>query len=243
MEGPALHEEPQELASTDRHAVYRCFAADGQLLYIGTSGAFGRRLAAHAQKIWFLEVRGITLEWYPDDRSAEAAERRAIHVEQPKYNVVHKNGRLCPVPGAVRPAITATPPRPSRPVVERRIAFARALDRASGEGVTPRELIFASGIGRSHAHQLLIALLDAGVIVRVARGCYRVIPGRSAEAAMSDGRLPMRKIAIAAIVALALYLIARHPHSIGTFTHTYTHSHTHHRSARFTGTSQRTGQR
>ena len=53
----------------------------------------------------------------------------------------------------------------------------------------------------------------------------------------------MRKLAIVTIVALAVYLIARHPHSIGTFVHTYTHSHTHHRSARFTGTGQRTGQR
>jgi hypothetical protein len=53
----------------------------------------------------------------------------------------------------------------------------------------------------------------------------------------------MRKVAIVAIAALAVYLIVRHPHSIGTFVHTYTHSHTHHRSARITGTSQRTGTR
>jgi len=53
----------------------------------------------------------------------------------------------------------------------------------------------------------------------------------------------MRRLAILAIAALAVYLIARHPHSISTFTHTLTHSHTNHRSTRFTGTSQRTGQR
>jgi hypothetical protein len=53
----------------------------------------------------------------------------------------------------------------------------------------------------------------------------------------------MRRLAILAVVALVLYLLARHPDSIGTFTHTLTHSHTNHRSARFTGSSQRTGQR
>jgi|SRR5215472_229369 len=78
------------LVHTTRHAVYRCYSDRGELLYVGTSGRFGKRLAAHAEKAWFLEVRGITLEWYPDELEAGLAERRAIHVEHPRYNVVHK---------------------------------------------------------------------------------------------------------------------------------------------------------
>ena len=45
------------------------------------------RLASHAEKVWFQQVRGITLEWYADELSARNAERRAIHVEHPKYNI------------------------------------------------------------------------------------------------------------------------------------------------------------
>lgn len=43
-----------DAALCDRQAVYRCFGADRRLLYVGTTGNFGRRIADHAQKIWFL---------------------------------------------------------------------------------------------------------------------------------------------------------------------------------------------
>lgn len=39
----------------------------------------------------------------------------------------------------------------------------------------------------------------------------------------------MRKLAVLAMITLAVYLIARHPGSLGTFVHTYTHSRRHHR--------------
>ena len=190
MEESASLEGPQEPISLERYAVYRCFAADGRLLYVGTSGLFGRRLADHAQKIWFLEVRGITLEWYPSGKAAEAAERRAIHVEQPKYNLIHKNGRLCPLPGATRKPAAQPPTPPLSPVAVRKVEFARALDNATGKGVSPRALMLASGLGRTFIHELLGALVEGGVIVQVARGCYRTMPGQSAEAAVSSGRIP-----------------------------------------------------
>src|SRR5215469_10758085 len=93
MSESALALSPELLINTERHAVYRCYSDHGELLYVGTTGQLGKRLAAHAQKVWFLQVRGITLEWYLDEFEAGAAERRAIHVEHPKYNVVHKNTR------------------------------------------------------------------------------------------------------------------------------------------------------
>jgi hypothetical protein len=82
---------PELQGQAARHAVYRCYSDLGELLYVGTSGRFGKRLAAHAEKAWFLEVRGITLEWYASELEATKAERRAIHVEHPKYNVLHKD--------------------------------------------------------------------------------------------------------------------------------------------------------
>jgi len=79
------------LGSIERYAVYRCYSVSGQLLYIGETGDLGKRLADHAKKLWFVQVRGITLEWYADELEALKAERRAIHVEHPEYNVVHRN--------------------------------------------------------------------------------------------------------------------------------------------------------
>ena len=82
---------PIELQSNvERYALYRCYSDQGVLLYVGQSGELGRRLARHAQKVWFLEVRGITLEWYADELSALNAEHRAIYVERPKYNLQSK---------------------------------------------------------------------------------------------------------------------------------------------------------
>jgi predicted GIY-YIG superfamily endonuclease len=78
------------LGSVERYAVYRCYSDSGQLLYVGETGDLGKRLADHATKLWFVQVRGITLEWYADELEALKAERRAIHVEHPKYNKQHR---------------------------------------------------------------------------------------------------------------------------------------------------------
>ncbi len=86
------------LGQMERYAVYRCYSDQGELLYVGQSGNLGRRLARHAQKIWFLHVRGITLEWYADELDALKAERRAIHVEHPKYNIQHRDARTLTAP-------------------------------------------------------------------------------------------------------------------------------------------------
>jgi excinuclease UvrABC nuclease subunit len=84
---------PELVSNAGRHALYRFYSDKGELLYVGTSGDFGRRFPVHAQKIWFLQVRGITLEWYASEDDALKAERRAIHVEHPRYNVQHRETR------------------------------------------------------------------------------------------------------------------------------------------------------
>lgn len=124
---------PELLASAERYAVYRCFSDHGELLYVG-SGNFGKRMAEHAQKVWFTQVRGITVEWFADELDARLAERRAIHVEHPKYNVHHRNTqRLGP-----RKAGTRTPARDTRPSARRMTAdevAAYAWDHRKGDEV------------------------------------------------------------------------------------------------------------
>lgn len=117
------------LGLVERQAVYRCFADDGTLLYIGTTGRLGRRLADHAQKAWFLASTQITLEWFPDEDSALKAERRAIETELPKFNVTHNRAMTVRLPG--------NSGRRRKPVV-----FLSASSRPE-RGVTVREALAA----------------------------------------------------------------------------------------------------
>lgn len=72
----------------DRVALYRCFAADGALLYVGISVGFARRWYEHAKaKSWWPEVARLTVDLFPDRPSADAAETAAIRDEKPRYNV------------------------------------------------------------------------------------------------------------------------------------------------------------
>lgn len=67
--------------------VYRAFAADGELLYIGATVNPGARLHAHGRdRDWWTEVASITLEHHASRDAAFAAERRAILGERPRYN-------------------------------------------------------------------------------------------------------------------------------------------------------------
>jgi predicted GIY-YIG superfamily endonuclease len=112
---------PEVVGNMGRHALYRFYSDNGELLYVGTSGDFGRRFPAHAQKIWFLQVRGITLEWYATEDGALKAERRAIHVEHPRYNVQHRDLKTLATP----------PPAPKR-------SNGRAAQRSGGVRVSNR---------------------------------------------------------------------------------------------------------
>jgi predicted GIY-YIG superfamily endonuclease len=69
-------------------AVYRAFAANGRLLYVGVSEQLQNRTQQHKYtKPWWGEVASITATFYPGERlAAYAAERAAIKAEQPLYN-------------------------------------------------------------------------------------------------------------------------------------------------------------
>lgn len=117
------------LGNVERYAVYRCYSDDGQLLYVGETGDLGTRLASHAQKLWFVQVRGITLEWYADELDALKAERRAIHVEHPKYNKVHRSMTNTQASRKKGGKQTVKAPRPRRTQEEVMAAATEILDQ------------------------------------------------------------------------------------------------------------------
>src|ERR1017187_10416926 len=71
------------------HTVYRFFAADGALLYVGCSRKlWSGRMTAHASdKTWYPQIATITLEHYDTLAPAADAEALAIHNESPRYNI------------------------------------------------------------------------------------------------------------------------------------------------------------
>ena len=116
----------------ERTALYRLFAADDTLLYVGISRSFGVRWEQHAAiQPWWPEVHRQTVEWFPSREDAAEAEIAAIQAEHPRFNVVH----------AVKPpgrTPTLVPRQPHRPIpiadeLDKRIEHARTemdTDRA-----------------------------------------------------------------------------------------------------------------
>lgn len=77
-------------------AIYRCYAEDDRLLYVGISTDPLRRAAQHYNSTWLPYCVKITLEWHKNRYVAGNAELLAIKNEKPEYNVVglHLNKRL-----------------------------------------------------------------------------------------------------------------------------------------------------
>jgi hypothetical protein len=153
---------PDLLGNVERYAVYRCFSGAGELLYIGESGELGKRLAAHAQKAWFVQVRGITLEWYVDELDALNAERRAIHVEQPKYNVVGRSAPSArkPEPQARKSRAQEKSIRQSPRPFDELLAEARIYQRelVAGERLTKERLRLRLRVSSRKALEVLQAV-------------------------------------------------------------------------------------
>jgi prevent-host-death family protein len=73
---------------SERTAVYRLFAVDDTLLYVGVGREFGVRWERHAKtQPWWPHVDHQTVQWYPGREDALAAEDQAIKSERPVYNI------------------------------------------------------------------------------------------------------------------------------------------------------------
>lgn len=84
--GAVLHID----AEAQDTALYRHFAADGALLYVGISLSAVARLSAHeATAPWFRDIARVEVAWYPSRDLALAAEKAAIKRECPRHNIVH----------------------------------------------------------------------------------------------------------------------------------------------------------
>lgn len=77
--------------------LYRHFANDGSLLYVGISLSWPARTKAHSHySKWFEQIAKVEIERFPSRAAALEAEREAIRRERPKFNVVHNGGTNAP---------------------------------------------------------------------------------------------------------------------------------------------------
>ncbi|MDN3029521.1 GIY-YIG nuclease family protein [Streptomyces sp. S.PB5] len=91
----SLFDEEGGLHTAGRTALYRLYGPEG-LLYVGITICPLTRIRTHLRdQPWGSEVIAIRIE-YPGD--AEAAERRAVHTERPRHNVVFNGPAPSPPP-------------------------------------------------------------------------------------------------------------------------------------------------
>jgi predicted GIY-YIG superfamily endonuclease len=81
------HQEREHLPT----AVYRCYADDSTLLYVGVSLNPKRRISQHKackldRSAWTDRLAGVEVVWFENRTQAEATEREAIEKEGPVGN-------------------------------------------------------------------------------------------------------------------------------------------------------------
>lgn len=92
-----------EVPIEDRpHTLYRFFAGDGRLLYIGITVNAVTRWVNHAwSKTWWPDVTDCKIEHHPNRTTALAAEKIAIITERPLHNIQHNSVQ----PGSLAPPL------------------------------------------------------------------------------------------------------------------------------------------
>lgn len=81
---PTLRTKPNRIG-----AIYRCFNATGELIYIGVTDSPGARHASHKrEREWWAEVTEVEWIFFPTYGAAIDAERDAIEAEAPEYNKI-----------------------------------------------------------------------------------------------------------------------------------------------------------
>lgn len=122
----------------NRTGLYRAYAADGTLLYIGISWVPDARAEQHkSSSEWHSRMAKYTVDWFESRMDAVAAEAAAVRVEKPLYN----SALQVRAPKSIKaiPYIppTHTPPRQIR-IDDRWYEFD---DAAKGVGTTRAQLV------------------------------------------------------------------------------------------------------
>lgn len=82
------HRSARSVLENKPTVVYRHYAENGDLLYVGVSSRPGARHASHEKEsAWYMQVASTTYQRYSTRSEAEAEEARVIVVCRPQYNL------------------------------------------------------------------------------------------------------------------------------------------------------------
>jgi hypothetical protein len=123
--------------------VYRLYAADGTLLYIGSAYDPDGRCAEHRRKPWWPEVTRRTEEWFGHRNKAYREELKAIGVENPRYNRMGTPSYRTPDTAAVRQRKELGPLR--QRLLEESWQVAEAAESAARAEGAPRDSATRAG--------------------------------------------------------------------------------------------------
>lgn len=72
---------------TGASTVYRCYDAEGRLIYVGCTGNLEQRLRGHRNSSWWsVQIADVRTTDYPTAIEGRIAEREAIRTEHPRWN-------------------------------------------------------------------------------------------------------------------------------------------------------------
>lgn len=138
------------------HALYRFYAADGELLYIGITASLPTRIGDHrSDKPWWTKVADIKVEHFGDREAVLVAEAVAIRTERPTWNVTHNRA-------AGSPTSTITP------TLDRRLVEHATLGRP------PRARVYdlRTDIGQKWSPRRIWIWCDTRATVQLDRDSY-----------------------------------------------------------------------
>jgi len=168
--------------------LYRHFAADGQLLYVGISISAFERFRAHQQSShWVDDVVKIEIEYFSSRQLALAAERLAIQSENPLFN-------------RQRPAVSMPVIRKRESSVSRRVKMPALCHICRGEFLTLKGARFCSPRCRNahYRERVSEAIRRSASAVssanQIAHNCSAQEPIRSRTTAQDDSmhKSPLR---------------------------------------------------
>lgn len=67
-------------------SIYKCFNADGEIIYIGMAYDVGSMIMQHRGNLWFDQVNEVKAEPVKDRYEARKLEKSLIKLHKPKYN-------------------------------------------------------------------------------------------------------------------------------------------------------------
>lgn len=121
------------------HHVYRYYAKDGSVLYVGCTYNINKRDGQHSEKHWYADVDHMVYETFTTRRTALMGEQVAIYRYSPRHNkaLVYSSQSSSPLSIAFLDAASRSPQDEPALVAEFNALLLNREDRRAIQGMVP----------------------------------------------------------------------------------------------------------